>query len=49
MNSLRAQQLRKDEIEGGAHDGTPESMDDSMDTSSSYEGSPTPSSAQFSP
>ncbi|TEY86679.1 hypothetical protein BOTCAL_0004g00330 [Botryotinia calthae] len=48
-NSLRAQQLRKDELEGGAVDTTSESVDESMDEFSGYEGSPSPSITQSSP
>ncbi|TGO33306.1 hypothetical protein BHYA_0253g00030 [Botrytis hyacinthi] len=48
-NSLRAQQLRKDEQERGAIDTTSESVDESMDEFSGYEDSPTPSIAQSSP
>ncbi|KAF7891469.1 uncharacterized protein EAF02_001794 [Botrytis sinoallii] len=49
FNSLRAQQLRKDEQERGAVDTTSESIDESMDEFSGYEDSPTPSIAQSSP
>ncbi|TGO16984.1 hypothetical protein BTUL_0022g00860 [Botrytis tulipae] len=49
FNSLRAQQLRKDEQERGVVDTTSESVDESMDEFSGYEDSPTPSIAQSSP
>lgn len=48
LNSLRAQQLRKDELEGDAVDATSESVDESMDDFSGYDGSPTPSITQSS-
>ncbi|KAK6599225.1 hypothetical protein H4I96_08429 [Botrytis cinerea] len=49
FNSLRAQQLRKDELEGGAVDTTSESVEESMDEFSGYEGSPSPSTTKSSP
>ncbi|KAM0146906.1 hypothetical protein ACHAPG_010893 [Botrytis cinerea] len=49
FNSLRAQQLRKDELEGGAVDTTSESVEESMDEFSGYEGSPSPSTTKSFP